>query len=198
MIRLLAAVLLLTYSLFGWAMAYPEGYSGVPHDSFKEGDVIDHTKFNQNNSSIKDAINDRVPVPSNCSTNQIIKYDGGGWVCTDMPADGAPGADGADGVGFPGVVATLRSSSLPDLIGAESASSVFDAVSNIASNSECGDFFPHDCELYVDGVTDHRRCVTQIEYGGTQWSVEPNSDHIKIATDMFTGNWVAIVIQCIN
>jgi len=199
MIRFLAASLLLTYSLFGWAMAYPEDYSGVPHGDFKGGDVIDHTKFNQNNLSIKEAINDRVPVPSNCSTDQIIKYDGGGWVCTDMPADGAPGADGADGVGFPGVVATLRSSSLPDLIGAESASSVFDAVSNIASNSECGDFFPHDCELYVDGVTDHRRCVTQFEYGGTQWQVDgPNSDHIKIATDVFTGNWVAIVIQCIN
>ena len=94
MIRLLTTILLLTFSHFGWAMAYPEDYSGVPHGDFKEGDVIDHTKFNQNNSSIKEAINDRVPVPSNCSTNQIIKYDGGGWVCTDMPADGAPGADG--------------------------------------------------------------------------------------------------------
>ena len=69
MIRLLMAVLFLAYSHFGWAMAYPEDYTGVPHGDFKEGDVIDHTKFNQNNSSIKDAINDRVPVPSNCSTN---------------------------------------------------------------------------------------------------------------------------------
>ena len=98
MIRLLTAVLLLTYSLFGWAMAYPDDYSGVPHGNFKEGDVIDHTKFNENHSSIKEAINDRVPVPSNCSTNQIIKYDGGGWVCTDIPEDGADGADGAQGV----------------------------------------------------------------------------------------------------
>ena len=69
--------------------------------------MIDHSKFNQNHLSIKEAINDRVPVPSNCSTNQIIKYDGGGWVCTDMPADGAdgapgaPGADGADGAAGP-------------------------------------------------------------------------------------------------
>ena len=83
MIRLLMAVLFLAYSHFGWAMAYPEDYTGVPHGDFKEGDVIDHTKFNQNNSSIKDAINDRVPVPSNCSTNQIIRYDGNGWVCAN-------------------------------------------------------------------------------------------------------------------
>jgi len=88
MIRLLTAILLLTFSHFGWAMAYPEDYSGVPHGNFKEGDVIDHTKFNQNNLSIKEAINDRVPVPSNCSTDQIIKYDGDGWVCADMPSGG--------------------------------------------------------------------------------------------------------------
>ncbi len=37
MIRLLTAVLLLTYSLFGWAMAYPEDYSGVPHGDSKRG-----------------------------------------------------------------------------------------------------------------------------------------------------------------
>ena len=91
MIRLLTAVLFLIYSHFGWAMAYPEDYNGVPHGDFKEGDVIDHTKFNQNNSSIKDAINDRVPVPSNCTADQIIKYDGGGWVCTDMPSAGGGG-----------------------------------------------------------------------------------------------------------
>ena len=72
-------------------MAYPEDYNGVPHGNFQEGDVIDHTKFNQNNSSIKDAINDRVPVPSNCSADQIIKYDGSGWVCTDMPSGGGGG-----------------------------------------------------------------------------------------------------------
>jgi hypothetical protein len=83
MIRLLTAILLLIYSHFGWAMAYPEDYSGVPHDNFEKGDVIDHTKFNENHSSIKEAINGRVPVPANCSTNQIIRYDGNGWVCAD-------------------------------------------------------------------------------------------------------------------
>ena len=57
MIRLLTAVLLLTCSLFVWASAYPENYDGVPHPNFKQGDVIDHEKFNANNLSIKNAIN---------------------------------------------------------------------------------------------------------------------------------------------
>ena len=57
MIRLLTAILLLTDSLFGWASSYPENYGGVPHPNFKQGDVIDHEKFNANNQSIKNAIN---------------------------------------------------------------------------------------------------------------------------------------------
>ena len=57
MIRLLTAVLLLTCSLFGWASSYPNNYTGVPHPNFKQGDVIDHEKFNDNNLSIKNAIN---------------------------------------------------------------------------------------------------------------------------------------------
>jgi hypothetical protein len=64
MIRLLTAVLLLTYSLFGWASAYPDNYGGVPHPNFQQGDVIDHAKFNANNLSIKNAIN-RVLSPPN-------------------------------------------------------------------------------------------------------------------------------------
>ena len=87
MVRLLAAVLLLTYSLFVWAMAYPEDYSGVPHDNFKEGDVIDHEKFNANNLSIKNAINANKAAlpPTNCTTDQIIKWNGSAWVCADSP-----------------------------------------------------------------------------------------------------------------
>ena len=180
MIRLLTAILLFA------------SFHVVADDlkTFNDGQVIEADDFNHNFQKLEQDI---AEIPAGPQGEQGIQGEKG-----DTGNQGAPGNDGADGVGFPGVVATLRSGSLPDLIGAESASSVFDAVSNIASNSECGDFFPHDCELYVDGVTDHRRCITQIEYGGTQWSVDPNSEHIKIATDNFTGNWVAIVIQCIN
>ena len=155
-----------------------------------------------------------------CTTNQIIKYDGNEWVCAAMPADGAKGdtgptgptgadgatgpagadgadgtdgTDGADGVGFPGVVATLRSSSLPDQDGS-AASNVFDAMTNIASNSSCTS---NACDLYVQGVSDHRRCVTQIEGVGT-WDLTTFANRINIFNSQTTGNSVAIVIHCIN
>ena len=97
MIRLLMAGLLLCASSFGWASAYPEGYSGVPHDNFQEGDVIDHAKFNANNLSIKNAINGNKAAlpPTNCTTDQIIKWDGSAWVCADMPSAGNVVEDGA-------------------------------------------------------------------------------------------------------
>ena len=59
MIRFLAALLLLTYSLFGWASAYPDQYEGVPK-TFKDGDTIKAEDFNNNNESIKEAINNRI------------------------------------------------------------------------------------------------------------------------------------------
>ena len=57
MIRLLIAGLLLSVSSFGWASAYPDKYEGVPN-TFKDGDIIKAEDFNNNNLSIKKAIND--------------------------------------------------------------------------------------------------------------------------------------------
>ena len=57
MIRLLMAGLLLCASGFGWASAYPDKYEGVPN-TFKDGDIIKAEDFNNNNLSIKKAIND--------------------------------------------------------------------------------------------------------------------------------------------
>ena len=57
MIRLLIAGLLLSVSSFGWASAYPDKYEGVPK-TFKDGDIIKAEDFNNNNLSIKKAIND--------------------------------------------------------------------------------------------------------------------------------------------
>ncbi|MDA9942905.1 tail fiber domain-containing protein [Luminiphilus sp.] len=57
MIRLLMAGLLLSVSSFGWASAYPDKYEGVPN-TFKGGDIIKAEDFNNNNLSIKKAIND--------------------------------------------------------------------------------------------------------------------------------------------
>jgi hypothetical protein len=56
MIRLLMAGLLLSVSSFGWASAYPDKYEGVPN-TFKDGDIIKAEDFNNNNVSIKKAIN---------------------------------------------------------------------------------------------------------------------------------------------
>ena len=88
MIRLLTAVLLLTCSLFVWASVYPENYGGVPHPNFKQGDVIDHEKFNANNLSIKNAINANKAAlpPTNCSTDQIIEWDASNeaWACANL------------------------------------------------------------------------------------------------------------------
>ena len=108
MIRLLMAGLLLCASGFGWAMAYPDKYEGVPN-TFKDGDIIKAENFNNNNESIKKAINNissggtgpagpagpkgdtgatgltgaaGVGAGLNCSNNQIIKYDGNAWVCS--------------------------------------------------------------------------------------------------------------------
>ena len=48
MIRLLTAVLLLTYSLFGWASAYPDDYNKLIIHS--DGDIIKAEDFNNNNN----------------------------------------------------------------------------------------------------------------------------------------------------
>jgi hypothetical protein len=111
MIRLLMAGLLLCASGFGWASAYPDKYEGVPN-TFKDGDIIKAEDFNNNNLSIKKAINDipagatgpagpagpagatgaagaaGVAASLSCTTDQIIKWGGSAWVCADMPSGG--------------------------------------------------------------------------------------------------------------
>ena len=69
--------------------------------SYSDGEVIYADELNTNLKAIADAV-----PPRDCATDQIIKWDGSAWVCTDMPADGAPGADGADGA--EGVAAGLN------------------------------------------------------------------------------------------
>ncbi len=84
MIRLLIAGLLLSVSSFGWASAYPDKYEGVPK-TFKDGDIIKAEDFNNNNLSIKKAIND---IPAGATGPAGDKGDKG-----DTGATGAAGAD---------------------------------------------------------------------------------------------------------
>ena len=120
MIRLLIAGLLLSVSSFGWASVYPDKYEGVPK-TFKDGDIIKAEDFNNNNLSIKKAINDipagatgpagpkgdtgatgatgpagaaGVAASLSCTTDQIIKWDGSAWVCADLPSAGNVVEDG--------------------------------------------------------------------------------------------------------
>ena len=125
MIRLLTAVLLLAYSLFGWGSAYPDDYDNmIIHNN---GDIIKADDFNNNNNIHKQNIiklnNNIVDLQESistieagtgpqgpqgeqgpagpqgeqgpagpagvaagltCSTNQLIKYDGSSWVCTEV------------------------------------------------------------------------------------------------------------------
>ena len=122
MIRLLTAALLVA------------SFNAVADDlkTFSDGQVINADDFNHNFQKLEQDIAD---IPEGPQGERGPQGEQGIQGLQGLPgndgadgADGAPGANGGDGVGIPGVVATLRSGSLPDLIGAESASSVFDAV----------------------------------------------------------------------
>lgn len=104
MIRLLTAVLLLTYSLFGWASAYPDNYGGVPHPNFEQGDVIDHEKFNANNLSIKNAINTvltpgqkAIAIISTSTTDPTISLTANGGTNSTIVVENKQG-DSADSI----------------------------------------------------------------------------------------------------
>ena len=151
MIRLLTAVSLLTCSLFGWASVYPDNYGGVPHPNFKQGDVIDHEKFNANNLSIKNAINANKAAlpPANCSTDQIIKWDDTSdeWKCAEdslnlVCAVGDTIRATASGWQcesvYDRIVAFARTDNWQwDALAPAPVSALFQSVSNFGSNSEC-------------------------------------------------------------
>ena len=96
MIRLLIAGLLLSVSSFGWASAYPDKYEGVPN-TFKDGDIIKAEDFNNNNLSIKKAINDI----SSGDTGPLLGPAGDKGDKGDTGATGPAGATGATGPAGP-------------------------------------------------------------------------------------------------
>ena len=57
--------------------------------SYSDGEVIYADELNTNLKAIADAV-----PPRDCTTDQIIKWDGSAWVCADMPSPNA-GGDGA-------------------------------------------------------------------------------------------------------
>ena len=82
MIRLLMAI--------GLALATTQASAqiAVPK-SYVDGEVIHADELNTNLKAIADVV-----PPRDCTTDQIIKWDGSAWVCADMPSAN----DGGDGV----------------------------------------------------------------------------------------------------
>ena len=84
MIRLLTAAVLFASAAFAQVE--------IPH-VHENGDVIDADEINQN----LDIVANVVP-PRDCSTNQIIKWDGSAWVCSSSErVDAEANGDGTGG-----------------------------------------------------------------------------------------------------
>ena len=82
MIRLLMAI--------GLALMTAQAFAQVQvPKSYSDGEVIYADELNTNLKAIADAV-----PPRNCTTDQIIKWDGSAWVCADMPSGGGGGGAG--------------------------------------------------------------------------------------------------------
>jgi hypothetical protein len=76
MIRLLTPI--------GLALMTAQAFAQVQvPKSYSDGEVIYADELNTNLKAIADAV-----PPRDCTTDQIIKWDGSAWVCADMPAGG--------------------------------------------------------------------------------------------------------------
>ncbi|MCH1579841.1 MAG: hypothetical protein L7S55_03980 [Luminiphilus sp.] len=72
MMRLLAAI--------GLALMTPQAFAQVQvPKSYSDGEVIDAGELNTNLKAIADAV-----PPRDCTTDQIIKWDGSAWVCASL------------------------------------------------------------------------------------------------------------------
>ena len=83
MIRLLMAI--------GFALVTTQASAQVAvPKSYVDGEVIHADELNTNLEAIAGAV-----PPRDCTTDQIIKWDGSAWVCADMPSAGNVVEDGA-------------------------------------------------------------------------------------------------------
>ena len=76
MVRLLTGI--------GLALMTAQAFAQVQvPKSYSDGEVIYADELNTNLKAIADAV-----PPRDCTTDQIIKWDGSAWVCADMPSGG--------------------------------------------------------------------------------------------------------------
>ena len=84
MIRLLTGI--------GLALMTAQAFAQVQvPKSYSDGEVIYADELNTNLKAIADAV-----PPRDCTTEQIIKWNGSAWVCADMPSAN----DGGDGAAY--------------------------------------------------------------------------------------------------
>ena len=130
MIRLLMAI--------GLALMTAQAFAQVQvPKSYSDGEVIDAEELNNNLKAIADAV-----PPRDCTTDQIIKWDGSAWVCVTEP-----------------ITAYFVSSDIGETV---------DLSRNLASsicNETVFGMGPNDryfsCDFTVQGVYDHNNCVVQ-------------------------------------
>ena len=94
MIRLLMTV--------GFALVTTQAFAQVAvPKSYVDGEVIHADELNTNLEAIAGAV-----PPRDCTTDQIIKWDGSAWVCADMPSSNT----GGDGTGIPSGSLAIKTS----------------------------------------------------------------------------------------
>ena len=145
MIRLLAAVFLFVTIL-------PELTLAQGLTALKNGTVADAEVLNQNFSANNDYIDsvegrvteleeaiDTLPTPpSNCTTNQIIKWDGSAWVCDDNPLANLNCTDGQTLVYQQGAIACICTPPGVAITDGNFSTAVSDWIAN-GSTSQYGD-----------------------------------------------------------
>ena len=153
---------------------------------------------------------DGVAAGLNCTTDQIIKWDGTNdvWVCATDPFAGLNcdvgdqlrmGSGGWECRAEP-ITASLIQNSWFDQDGiAAPVSTYFDSVNNVGPTSTCDGIY---CIIEVIGVADHSSCVVQVTggavSGGASFAIDTSPLEIEIYP-MFTwseGQAVYINISC--
>lgn len=72
----LTLALLLSFPAFGYAQT-------TVTNTFQNGTTADANEVNENFTDLANAINSIVQPPTNCSINQIIKWNGSAWACAN-------------------------------------------------------------------------------------------------------------------
>ena len=212
MIRLLIAVVLVTsFNVMAQKLLLNEFEDGKPakatevnynFDALNNQIVSNDDEFEQFRANTEIVL-----PPSDCSTNQIIKWNGSAWVCTSDPFAGLNcnvgdqlrlGSSGW-GCRTEPITASLAEKNWngfgEELIPIRS---FFESVNNVSAEVSSCD--ASACDISVPWVTDHSSCVVQITGGAVSRTAPDISTSIS-AIKINTSSWneqapVYINISC--